>query len=391
VAGKKLKAVLLAGAATVGMAVVAIPGSGATNHSSPVNWSTVTHLTANSPTDYANLVKAAEKEGHLNVITLPANWANYGTIMNDFSKKFHIKINSENPDGSSAQEITAMQQDKGRPNDPDVVDVGKSFAIEGVQLGLLARYTVQSWIHIGSEQKSPHAFWWDDYGGYVAIGCLTTKVKICPTSFKEMLVKGRGYKIGINNNPTQASAAFSAVFAAALANGGSFNNIKPGIDYFSKMNKEGNFVATIAGPATVENGATNIIIWWDYLQASEIQAPQKAGGAGYGKAWKVVIPSDASYAAYYDQAINKDAPNPAAARLWEEYLYSPTGQNLWLQGEARPVELPYLISSHQVNQKWLAALPPAPKGTTKFPTYQQLTKAKAVVAQYWPTEVTSGP
>ena len=33
------------------------------------------------------LVAAAEKEGQLNVITLPTNWANYGTIINDFSKE----------------------------------------------------------------------------------------------------------------------------------------------------------------------------------------------------------------------------------------------------------------------------------------------------------------
>ena len=29
----------------------------------------------------AGLIKAAKAEGTLNVITLPANWANYGTIM----------------------------------------------------------------------------------------------------------------------------------------------------------------------------------------------------------------------------------------------------------------------------------------------------------------------
>ncbi len=45
--------------------------------------------------------------------------------------------------------------------------------------------------------------------------------------------------IGINNSPTEAGAAFAAVFAAALANGGSFNNIQPGIDYFAKLNKRG--------------------------------------------------------------------------------------------------------------------------------------------------------
>jgi putative spermidine/putrescine transport system substrate-binding protein len=397
---KKLGAVLAAGAATVGLVAVAVPGSSATvDHANKtVNWSKVTHLTASGPTSYSALVKAAEAEGHLNVITLPSNWANYGTIMSDFSKKFHIAINSENPEGSSANEISAMQQDKGRADDPDVVDVGQSFGIEAAEDGLLAPYKVQTWQYIPSAQKSPSAYWWGDYGGYVAIGCNTKPgspsalpASQCPTSFKEILADPHhDYKVGLNNNPTQASAAFSAVFAAALASGGNFNNILPGVKYFASLNKEGAFVPVIANGGTIETGATNIILWWDYLQASEIQAPAP-GGDGLGKYWKVTIPTDASYAAYYDQGINKDAPNPAAARLWEEYLYSATGQNLWLQGEARPIELPYLISSHQVNQKWLAALPPAPKGVTKFPSQGQVSNAKKVVANYWGTLVTSGP
>ena len=56
----------------------------------------------------SGLVKAAKKEGTLNVITLPNNWANYGTIIKDFTKKYGIKINSENPEGSSQDEINAV-------------------------------------------------------------------------------------------------------------------------------------------------------------------------------------------------------------------------------------------------------------------------------------------
>jgi len=66
------------------------------------------------------------------------------------------------------------------------------------------------------------------------------------------------------------------------------------------------------GPSTVESGQTPILIWWDYLEASEV-AKQYPG-------WKVVIPSDASYAGYYSQAISKTAPDPAAARLWRSTL-----------------------------------------------------------------------
>ena len=112
---------------------------------------------------------------------------------------------------------------------------------------------------------------------------------------------------------------------------------------------------------------------------------------GYAKKWKIVIPSDASMAEYYTQAINKSAPDPAAARLWEEFLYSTQGQNIWLQGMARPVELAYMTAHHLANAKALAALPPLPKGAIQYPTQSQITKAEAVVVANWPTEVTSGP
>jgi putative spermidine/putrescine transport system substrate-binding protein len=373
------------------MALVAAvaPVSGASTKDSAVKHVTCNWATAKSAASCGGmtaLVSAAKAEGKLNVITLPANWANYGNIIKDFEKKYGIKINSENPEGSSQDELNAIKADAGRSDDPDVLDVGQSFGIEAAASGELAPYKVATWSAIPASQKAANGDWYGDYGGYVAIGCNAAVVKVCPTSFKQMLQTGQGYKIGINNNPTSASAAFSAVYAAALANGGSLSNIKPGIDYFQTLNKEGNFVATVAGPATVQSGATNIIIWWDYLQASEVNVLP-----GYASKWKVVIPTDASYAAYYDQAINKGAPDPAAARLWEEYLYSTTGQNLWLEGKARPIELPTMVKDHTANAKALAALPTAPAGTPAFPTQAQLAAAQKVVVADWPTEVTSGP
>ena len=86
---------------------------------------------------------------------------------------------------------------------------------------------------------------------------------------------------------------------------------------------------------------------------------------------------------YYIQAISATAPDPAAARLWEEYLYSTTGQNLWLQGSARPIELASLVKDGTVDKAAFAALPAAPKGTVTFPTEAELTAAENVVTQNW--------
>jgi len=325
------------------------------------------------------LVKAAKAEGGLNVITLPADWANYGTIMKDFTAKYGIKITDENPDGSSQDEINALVQLKGQSREPDVFDMGTPFAVKAAQMGLLAPYRVQTWDDIPASAKAANADWWADYGGYIAIGYNSATVKTPPTTFKSLLNPAYKNMVGINGNPTEAGAAFSAVYASALANGGSLDNIMPGIDYFAKLKKEGNFVPTTASATTVESGATPVVIWWDYLQESEI--------ASQVKTWKVVIPSDGIYAGYYDQAISKYAPHPAAARLWEEFLYSAQGQNLWLEGKARPIELPTLVKDGTVDEAAYRALPPVPKGTVHIATAAQMTAAESVLAKEWSVKV----
>jgi putative spermidine/putrescine transport system substrate-binding protein len=327
----------------------------------------------------AALIKAAKAEGTLNVIALPSNWANYGNIMKQFTAKYGIKIVDANPEGSSQDEINAVQQEKGQSRAPDVLDMGTSFATEAQTKALLAPYEVATWSDIPASSKSAQGDWYADYGGYVAIGYDPKRVKVAPTSFASLLNPAYKHQVAINNNPTSAAAAFDAVWAAALANGGSFSNIAPGVTFFKKLHAKGNFVPVAAGPTTVENGSTPIVVWWDYLLASEIQSAVKG--------FKVVIPSDASFAAYYDQAISATAPHPAAARLWEEFLYSAQGQNLWLQGEARPIELPTLVSSGTVDKAAYAALPPSPSGTPTFPTDAQSTTAEGVVTQTWPSVI----
>ncbi len=381
-APKRVRTILLAGATLASFTFIGVSATvGAASGASSVNWARVTHLTKSGPTSMTALVKAAKKEGTLNVVALPDNWANYGNIIKNFKKKYGIKVNSENPEGSSAEEIQALQSDKGRSSDPDVIDVGTSYAVTAKSEGLLAPYKVQTWSEIPAGLKNSGGYWFDDYGGYVAIGCNTKTVTNCPTSFKQISTEtgAEGYKIGLNNSPLTSNSALAGVQAAAIASGGSLSNVAPGVSFFATLNKNTAFVNTIANSATAQDGSTNVIIWWDYLMAN--------GGIDV-PGWTVTIPSDVLLGEYYTQGINSGGPDPAAARLWEEYLYSTQGQNLWLAGGARPAELAFMTAHKTVNTSLLAKLPALPKGQTpQYPTTAQITAAATTINNTWATQV----
>ncbi|MEU0389606.1 ABC transporter substrate-binding protein [Streptomyces chartreusis] len=336
--------------------------------------------TATSAADFGGmdkLIAAAKKEGTLHAIALPRDWANYGALIDGFTKKYGIKIQVESPDGSSQDEINAVTSRKGQNRAPDVLDLGSSFAVSAAQQGLLAPYKVASFAEIPAGQKDAQARWYNDYGGYISIGCDAKRVKTCPTTFADLLKPQYKGQVALNGNPTQSGSAFGGVYAAALANGGSFDNIQPGLDFFAKLKKNGNYTPVESTPATVEKGETPISIDWDYLNAGYADEFKSKGVD-----WKVTVPSDGKYAQYYSQAINKDAPHPAAARLWQEYLYSTEGQNLWLKGYARPALMTAMEKAGTLDKTAAAKLPQV-SGTPSFPTEAQQSKAKTVLAQGW--------
>ncbi|WP_405926300.1 ABC transporter substrate-binding protein [Streptomyces sp. NBC_00035] len=336
--------------------------------------------TATSAADFGGLdalVTAAKKEGTLQAIALPRDWANYGALIDGFEKKYGIKIEVENPDGSSQDEINAVTSRKGQDRAPDVLDLGSSFALSAAQQGLLAPYKVATFADIPEGQKDAQGRWTNDYGGYISIGCDAKRVKTCPTTFKDLLKPEYKGQVALNGNPTKSGSAFGGVYAAALANGGSFDDIQPGLDFFAELKKNGNYTPVESTPATVEKGETPISIDWDYLNAGYAEE-----FTSKGVDWKVTVPEDGKFSQYYSQAINKDAPHPAAARLWQEYLYSAEGQNLWLAGFARPALMTAMEKAGTLDKTAAAKLPEV-SGTPSFPTEDQQSKAKEVLAQGW--------
>jgi putative spermidine/putrescine transport system substrate-binding protein len=335
--------------------------------------SSVDAATATSAADFGGLnglIAAAKRENKLNVIALPPDWANYGAIISGFTAKYGIPIQSDNPNGSSQDEVNAVQQLAGTRRAPDVLDIGMAVALANTSL--FAPYKVLTWNDILESQKEPTGLWFQDYGGYMSIGYDSNKVPTI-TSVQDLLGSAFKSKVALNGDPTKANAALNGVMMINLAVGGTLDDISKGVDFFHQLKVKGNFVPVQATTATVKNGTTPVVLDWDYLSAAHgTDVPT----------WKVFVPSGAVLGGYYAQAVNKQAPHPAAARLWMEYLYSDEGQNLWLRGLARPVRMNAMQAAGTIDQAAAAKLP-AVSGTPVFLSASQATAASAYLQAHW--------
>ena len=146
-----------------------------------------------------------------------------------------------------------------------------------------------------------------------------------------------------------------------------------GVDFFSQLNKAGNFLPVDPTPATIESGQTPVVIDWDYLNAAQAELTGKLDLEGRS------CPKEAVIAGYYSQAVNKDAPHPAAARLWQEFLYSDEGQNLWLKGGARPVRFDAMKAAGTARRRCGRGAAPV-EGTPIVPTQADAKAARPT----WP-------
>ena len=216
------KSRLLAAAAASALVVVGLVGCAPPEKKDTGNQteSGVNAKEATSAADFGGmdgLVKAAKAEGELNVIALPPDWANYKEIIDTFSSKYGIKVNSAQPDANSQDEINAANQQKGKSTAPDVFDLGQAIALANTNL--FAPYKVATFDSIPEQFKDPDGTWVNDYGGYSSIGYDSAKVPEIK-DFNDLLKPEFKGKVALNGDPTTASAAANGVLMAAIANGG---------------------------------------------------------------------------------------------------------------------------------------------------------------------------
>jgi putative spermidine/putrescine transport system substrate-binding protein len=388
---------LLTGVLAAAEAATSMVALTTTSQAASINYSTCTDLKSCGGMDA--LVKAAQKEGTLNAITLPRTWANYGEAMDTFSKAFGIKIIDDNPDGSSGYEIQTIKTAPAKKV-PDQTDIGITYGQQNENL--FASYKPATWKDITPEYKNPDGRWVGSYAGAIAFLYPKSLTK-APTSIadlKDPAFKG-AFAMG---DPTSAQEALISVFAINQAAGGTFDDMSKGLEFIKALKASGNYVTVAPSATTFAAGAYKVVLTWDF-NCPGIVAKYKAAGVDM----QCAIPSDANIVGTpYVTGIPLKAPHPAVARLWTEFLYSQNkgkissnlgstkgktgsqifnslmgGQNIWITGGAHPITEPAMIKKGLNVAPPTAVLPSSMKSSTPTPAQQDA--AKKAITAVWPT------
>ncbi len=329
----------------------------------------------------AELIAAAQAEGELTVIALPHDWCNYGEAIEGFKAKYGLTVNELNPDAGSGDELEAIKANKDNvgPQAPDVIDVGFAFGPQAKEEGLIQPYKVSTWDTIPEDAKDPDGYWYGDYYGVMSFMVNKDVIANSPQTWADLLKDEYKAAVGMSGDPRTSNQAILTVQNASLANGGTLEDPTAGLQYFADLNSKGNFVPVIANNALVARGETPIRITWDY------NALAGADSFEGNPPVEVVVPTDSRLAGVYVQAISAYAPHPNAAKLWMEYLYSDEGQLAWMKGYCHPIREADLRARGVVPEELSAKLPDVTGAV--FPTVEQLTLGKEVIAANWDSVV----
>ena len=293
------------------------------------------------------LYAAAEKEGLVVSFDTGPEWANWKSLFRDFKKRYPEVELTYNDLGSAAT-VVALDKSRRRPQ-ADTAYYFAASAVDAVKRDVVAPYQPTNFDKLPAVFREATGKWFTIHTLNIAFLVNTKLVKNVPTGWADLL-KPEYKSTVVYLDPRSTGVGQVLVFAAAYANGGSVDNVKPGIDFLGQLQAAGNVLRVEGTTPYAKFLKGEIPIWIGYendgLKAKHVD--------GMGDAVEVVIPKEASVAAPYAISLVKNGPNPNSGKLWLNFIMSEAGQSLFAQGFVRP-SVPGIKLSADVQAKMPAA------------------------------------
>lgn len=295
------------------------------------------------------LYEAAKKEGFVVSFDTGPEWANWKALFREFKKRYPEVELTYNDIGSAAT-VVALEKSKRRPQ-ADTAYYFAASAVDAAQKDVVEPFKPVNFEKLPTVFREESGKWFTVHSLSIAFLINKKLVKNSPQSWADLLRPEFKSSV-VYLDPRSTGVGQVLVFAAAYANGGSVENIKPGTDYLGKLHASGNVLRVEGTTPYAKFLKGEIPVWISYendgLKAKYVD--------GMGDDIEVIIPKEASVAAPYGMSLVKNSPNPNSGKLWLNFIMSEAGQNLFAQGFVRP-SVPGIALSADVQAK----MPPAPQ------------------------------
>lgn len=346
----------------------------------------------------SKLLEAARAEGALTTVAVGEPGSYYEPVIAAFQDYAGFDLDARNPTypPTFAVRDVAEAADKGEPPPYDVIEVTQATAEQAAEAGLLDPYVSTSWTEIPAPFKADDGAWSGSYFGLVSfITNVSATGGYIPSSWDELASSPDTPKASFamlgdprTGQPLEGGLGLLTVMSAALANGGSLDDVEPGLALLRDLSDKGIFdlsdgTSLVALPD--DAGTKNTPI--NALYSFDLPLAQANGKANLTKV-QAAAPSDGLVAGFYPQAITKGATHPEAAKLWIEYLQSDDAAAIFLANGAIPTRHSAIRESGSDELK--AALPTEDELNAPVPTPAQLAKAQATIDEKWTTYIPVG-
>ena len=275
------------------------------------------------------LYDAAKKEGLVVSFDTGPTWANWAAQFKAFQARYP-GVEMVYNDIGSATTVVTLDKSRNRPQ-ADTAYYFAASALDAVKAGVVADFKPVNFDKLAEPLRNPAGQWFTIHTLNVAFLVNTKLVKTIPQSWADLLKPD--YKNAIVYlDPRSTGQGQVVAFGAAFGNGGSMDDVAPGIDYLGKLTKAGNVLRTVGTTPYAQFLKGEIPIWIGYendgLKAKYVD--------GMGDSIAVVIPKEASAAAPYAISLVKNGPNPNAGKLWLNFIMTDAGQKIFAEGYVRP-------------------------------------------------------
>jgi putative spermidine/putrescine transport system substrate-binding protein len=275
------------------------------------------------------LIEGAKKEGHVESVGMPDDWADWGSSWKAMSDKYGLT--HFDTDMSSAEEVQVFKAEADSPT-KDIGDVGHAYGKVAIGEDVVRGFKPSTWDSIPNWAKDPDGRWILSYTGTMAWAVNTSLTNgAIPRTWQEL--KAGSYKVSTGNVVGGASSQ-AMVIGAALAYGGGLDNVRPGIEFFKDLARDGRITGAY-GAEPLARGEIEIAA--NYYDYSCLGWRESINARNTSVHIEVVIPQDGAITTGYCLIFNKTSPHPQATALTIEYLLSDEGQIDRARGFARPI------------------------------------------------------